>query len=170
MIRRPPRSTLFPYTTLFRSQPRAFATVDDQVRDPAPERRDDGPIGQGSAWRLMDGHRGTLPVRIVDSATSPTAERNTIEPMTLTWAGSAFFWMPHTQIGKVFVVPDTKFVMTKSSIDNEKASNAAARMPGKISGKVTFQNVVHSFAPRSIAASSRRRSKPEMRARTVTTT
>src|SRR2546426_9376885 len=25
MIRRPPRSTLFPYTTLFRSAPRAFA-------------------------------------------------------------------------------------------------------------------------------------------------
>src|SRR5258706_7222477 len=27
MIRRPPRSTLFPYTTLFRSQPREFADV-----------------------------------------------------------------------------------------------------------------------------------------------
>src|SRR3712207_7974664 len=26
MIRRPPRSTLFPYTTLFRSQPRAIMT------------------------------------------------------------------------------------------------------------------------------------------------
>ena len=43
-------------------------------------------------------------------------------------------------------------------------------MPGRISGKVTFQNVVHSFAPRSIAASSRWRSKPYSRARTVTTT
>src|SRR5258705_5617342 len=28
MIRRPPRSTLFPYTTLFRSIPRAFALCD----------------------------------------------------------------------------------------------------------------------------------------------
>src|SRR5688572_32143362 len=27
MMRRPPRSTLFPYTTLFRSLPRAFAEV-----------------------------------------------------------------------------------------------------------------------------------------------
>ena len=43
----------------------------------------------------------------------------------------------------------------KSSIDRLNASSAAARMPGKISGKVTFQKVVHSFAPRSIAASSR---------------
>src|SRR2546430_4521237 len=35
MIRRPPRSTLFPYTTLFRSRPRKdrvlFATFDDRV-------------------------------------------------------------------------------------------------------------------------------------------
>src|SRR3712207_7385039 len=43
MIRRPPRSTLFPYTTLFRSQPRETevlggqmgATVQDQERNRA---------------------------------------------------------------------------------------------------------------------------------------
>src|SRR3989441_13195937 len=29
MIRRPPRSTLFPYTTLFRSKVRRFVAVDD---------------------------------------------------------------------------------------------------------------------------------------------
>ncbi len=74
------------------------------------------------------------------------------------------------QIGNVFVVPDTKLVMTKSSIDSENASRAAARTPGKMSGNVTFQNVTSSFAPRSIAASSRRRSKPARRAFTVTTT
>ena len=67
-------------------------------------------------------------------------------------------------------MPDTKFVMTKSSIDRLNASSAAARTPGRISGKVTFQNVVTSLAPRSIAASSRRRSKPGRRAFTVTTT
>ena len=39
-----------------------------------------------------------------------------------------------------------------------------------MSGNVTFQNVVHSLAPRSIAASSRWRGKPCIRARTVTTT
>src|SRR2546422_10117879 len=32
MIRRPPRSTLFPYTTLFRSRPTACAGVSLQVR------------------------------------------------------------------------------------------------------------------------------------------
>ncbi len=43
-------------------------------------------------------------------------------------------------------------------------------MPGRMSGKVTFQKVVHSLAPRSIAASSRWRGKPGSRAFTVTTT
>src|SRR5690349_23056600 len=36
MIRRPPRSTLFPYTTLFRSPPRAIAQT---TRSHAPSRR-----------------------------------------------------------------------------------------------------------------------------------
>src|SRR3712207_6959349 len=33
MIRRPPRSTLFPYTTLFRSYPQADGTVKQVVQD-----------------------------------------------------------------------------------------------------------------------------------------
>src|SRR5437899_9966167 len=44
MIRRPPRSTLFPYTTLFRSPPRrsrgcSCSAVLLRVVDPAPHRR-----------------------------------------------------------------------------------------------------------------------------------
>src|SRR5258708_13416950 len=31
MIRRPPRSTLFPYPTLFRSQPPQFASVEEEA-------------------------------------------------------------------------------------------------------------------------------------------
>src|SRR3712207_8426922 len=45
MIRRPPRSTLFPYTTLFRSDP----PVD--VRDPD---------GHGSGLAAVDAHRAVL--------------------------------------------------------------------------------------------------------------
>ena len=45
-------------------------------------------------------------------------------------------------IGNVTVWPDVKLVMTKSSIDRLKASSAAAMIPGRISGKVTFQKVV----------------------------
>src|SRR2546430_4694037 len=45
MIRRPPRSTLFPYTTLFRSRRRAvlpFRRVSATGRAPAVDRDDDG--------------------------------------------------------------------------------------------------------------------------------
>ena len=42
--------------------------------------------------------------------------------------------------------------------------------PGMINGSVTRQNVTHSFAPRSIAASSTALSKLCKRARTVNTT
>src|SRR5690349_6471857 len=104
-------------------------------------------------------------------ATNATAPRNTIDPITLIWTGRAFFWIEYTQIVNVFVVaPETRFDMMKSSIDSENAINAAATTPGRISGNVTRQNVDHSLAPRSIAASSRRRSKPARRAFTVTTT
>src|SRR5256885_12587189 len=50
MIRRPPRSTLFPYTTLFRSpalQPRARRQVGDDEHD--DRRRPDPPAGRGRA-------------------------------------------------------------------------------------------------------------------------
>src|SRR2546430_16995672 len=47
MIRRPPRSTLFPYTTLFRSGAREPAQVPapEPVRDPEPvDQRDAAPL------------------------------------------------------------------------------------------------------------------------------
>src|SRR2546430_12685611 len=46
MIRRPPRSTLFPYTTLFRSSPRRFTTTGTSIaprRDTARESRHSRP-------------------------------------------------------------------------------------------------------------------------------
>src|SRR5256885_12168843 len=45
MIRRPPRSTLFPYTTLFRSD---IAIGDDRDRDRLLDRADELPIGLAS--------------------------------------------------------------------------------------------------------------------------
>src|SRR3712207_7296766 len=39
MIRRPPRSTLFPYTTLFRSRLRRGPARQDEVRPEAPAQR-----------------------------------------------------------------------------------------------------------------------------------
>src|SRR3712207_8087136 len=48
MIRRPPRSTLFPYTTLFRSQELA-------VEPPAGERETGGRPGLGDLVGVVDG-------------------------------------------------------------------------------------------------------------------
>src|SRR5260370_17362668 len=49
MIRRPPRSTLFPYTTLFRSVPHAAG-----VRRPRPRRSPDRGAAPGGMWRGRD--------------------------------------------------------------------------------------------------------------------
>src|SRR5258708_20278845 len=54
MIRRPPRSTLFPYTTLFRSPPRGLAC--QQLRDKKRGHRYRD-RNQGQAERDIDGDR-----------------------------------------------------------------------------------------------------------------
>src|SRR5438270_8805283 len=46
MIRRPPRSTLFPYTTLFRSTERCAAYLVDLIAREVPD-----PMGMGSGTR-----------------------------------------------------------------------------------------------------------------------
>ena len=63
-----------------------------------------------------------------------------------------------------------KLRTTKSSIESAKASIAPAMIPGQISGRVIFRKVVNGSAPRSLAASSRLRSKPISRERTTITT
>src|SRR2546429_2252702 len=54
MIRRPPRSTLFPYTTLFRSLLRSVAGRYRRVADEANPRR---PLTQGGARHVSGLHR-----------------------------------------------------------------------------------------------------------------
>src|SRR3712207_7058116 len=58
MIRRPPRSTLFPYTTLFRSEQGAPAAQDrgGTVRGDRPPQADEGADGRGR--ELRDHGRG----------------------------------------------------------------------------------------------------------------
>src|SRR5687768_18183634 len=60
MIRRPPRSTLFPYTTLFRS--RAHAQVDDRDRQRRedPHRGEPGDVLQLQREREGEGGRQRL--------------------------------------------------------------------------------------------------------------
>src|SRR5256886_6096809 len=56
MIRRPPRSTLFPYTTLFRSIAQIYhVTVDDQIPYFVYGNRQDGPSWRGPSNSLQFG-------------------------------------------------------------------------------------------------------------------
>src|SRR3712207_7555449 len=59
MIRRPPRSTLFPYTTLFRSEQVRFRDADDRQRDQRPSQRRRGErIAAGRPARRRARRRG----------------------------------------------------------------------------------------------------------------
>src|SRR3712207_6886932 len=55
MIRRPPRSTLFPYTTLFRSLPPAGLLLPGQLGD-----RLHDPVGHHPAGPAVSGHAALL--------------------------------------------------------------------------------------------------------------
>src|SRR5258708_10282430 len=62
MIRRPPRSTLFPYTTLFRSHE---VVVDD--------------VTTGALERLQEAERGLLAERAAEDDAQPRSEEHTSE-------------------------------------------------------------------------------------------
>src|SRR3712207_8451082 len=59
MIPRPPRSTLFPYTTLFRSAPRDWLVVHAGLDEAAPALRRRWPAARGHS---LDVHAGVLPM------------------------------------------------------------------------------------------------------------
>src|SRR5687768_18251276 len=74
MIRRPPRSTLFPYTTLFRSGPRDESA---QVLLARGRDGDPGPVGlDAPARRPGLGDRG---VEVLDVVLLPRSEEHTSE-------------------------------------------------------------------------------------------
>ena len=104
------------------------------------------------------------------SSISASVTKKIIVAIMLTCGGIATRAAPQTNSGNVTVEPALKFVITKSSTDSANASSAAASTPGAISGSVTRMNVWKPLAPRSCAASSRLRSNPISRDRTVTTT
>ena len=89
---------------------------------------------------------------------------------TFTCGGTATRAMPQTKTGNVCVAARIE-VRDDEVVDREREARAARRRasPARCSGSVTLRNVVSSFAPRSIAASSRCRSNPIRRAFTVTT-
>src|SRR2546426_2337812 len=63
MIRRPPRSTLFPYTTLFRYHAHGDA-ADPELRLPRPPRlKRDRTLGDPEAFCRSDDHHEAMPIR-----------------------------------------------------------------------------------------------------------
>src|SRR5947199_7570595 len=58
MLRRPPRSTLFPYTTLFRSPARAVLPLDRVLRDPPRVLRAELGARDRKSTRLNSSHLG----------------------------------------------------------------------------------------------------------------
>ena len=82
-----------------------------------------------------------------------------------------FFTMPKIFNGKVVLsAPVVKKLMTTSSNDIVNANMPPDMTPGIIIGSVTRINVLNSFAPKSLAASSMEESKPDILERTVITT
>src|SRR2546430_7125212 len=74
MIRRPPRSTLFPYTTLFRSRPElseAMAVPDIQTPAPPPP-----PVHVPSSGGAPGPPAVTYPVRYCPEVLMPTIHRS----------------------------------------------------------------------------------------------
>src|SRR4249919_1724398 len=66
--------------------------------------------------------------------------------------------------------PVVKLAITRSSSDSENASIQPAAIAGAISGSVMVRNVLKGGQPRSMAASSRLRSKSASRDCTITVT
>src|SRR5256885_15216620 len=67
MIRRPPRSTLFPYTTLFRSVVPLFGQpVHKSAADETTSAGDENPHVNSSALSLSEKHRDAVRIGIIE--------------------------------------------------------------------------------------------------------
>src|SRR2546430_12962442 len=75
MIRRPPRSTLFPYTTLFRSGP--VAKLPARVRPPAVRGVQGGSVRDGAGMEAAGAHRSEAHTR--RGGDQPRSEEHTSE-------------------------------------------------------------------------------------------
>src|SRR2546430_16458677 len=103
MIRRPPRSTLFPYTTLFRSIPSA-APRDHQLRVASPVR---GPALQRAGDRLGSERRGRGDGVVVGATRLPYQTDQAIgeldpEPLS---SGALGWWLSEVGIGEQRIEP-----------------------------------------------------------------
>src|SRR3712207_9046117 len=84
MIRRPPRSTLFPYTTLFRSDPEQFERADEVVIDRKVNRH--AAFGLG-IHRCVGSHLARMELRVaLDAWLRRIPEFALADPDAVTWS------------------------------------------------------------------------------------
>src|SRR4051794_41641689 len=85
MIRRPPRSTLFPYTTLFRSPPRSGPHNPLAVAGPFPrQRRSEEHTAELQSpvhlvWRLLLGKKKPISTLLIPTLIEPLPTRSAAE-------------------------------------------------------------------------------------------
>src|SRR5215211_8417042 len=107
MIRRPPRSTLFPYTTLFRSQPRGRARVPHPRRSPR-------------------GHRGRLALvgcpssvgRIASSERAKGSEGFAGEGVAAMSKYAVFFTLKGEAIARAMEQPSDRVVIVSKAVES----------------------------------------------------
>src|SRR3712207_7684225 len=75
MIRRPPRSTLFPYTTLFRSSPEVLANADPREPRGVSARLGPVPWIAETQAELVAGATDWVPVRTTDAKSDRKSTR-----------------------------------------------------------------------------------------------
>ena len=164
-----------------RDQPRALAAVDVEVRDPAPDRRHDAVVGQGTAPPgRRRGRRRDRPSR-----SSPPPGRDDVRGQDEQDRAEEHDRADDVDLDRQRVLldavdPDRERVRRRARdevrddevVDREREGEQRRRDdPGQDQRERHLpEGRAISFAPRSIAASSRRRSKPASRALTVTTT
>src|SRR2546429_1525234 len=74
MIRRPPRSTLFPYTTLFRSAEQAVAAPRENVEQEGMTARDEQGDERGRELGILEGRREQVSLHVVHRSEEHTSE------------------------------------------------------------------------------------------------
>src|SRR2546426_3689105 len=79
MIRRPPRSTLFPYTTLFRSETEPQGTVLTQRIDHREKRRQESVVNRRKPPRDQEGVRVLFPEGAGNRTRTPSWSRGGLD-------------------------------------------------------------------------------------------
>src|SRR5574341_2573711 len=96
MIRRPPRSTLFPYTTLFRSSSRSVPDISGRTRTVGllgfPVEHSRSPAMHNAAFRAL-----RLDYRYVPFAVAPAALRDAVKGLRALGIVGANLTIPHKE-------------------------------------------------------------------------